>query len=239
MDARLKDQVALVTGGTAGIGLAIARALAGAGARVCVTGRNQTALDETVRTLGAGAVGLAGDMGDEGQVRAIAGRMMDQFGGVDLLVQNAGTWAGGPVETASLADFDRQWQVNVRGPFLLTQLLLPELKQRRGQVVFINSSSGARSHANVSQYAATKFALKAIADALREEVAAEGVRVVTVFPGKTATPLQERIMRGLGRPYQPQLLLQPEDVAEVVLTTVTLPRTAQVTDVHVQPGPKG
>lgn len=233
MPLPFKDQVALVTGGTAGIGLAIAEALSGAGARVCVTGRGKTALDAAGRSLGA--LALAGDMGDEASVRDVAIRVTEQLGGVDMLIQNAGTWSGGAVESASLADFDRQWQVNVRGPYLLTQLLLPTLKQRRGQIVFINSSSGARSHAHVSQYAATKFALKAIADALREEVNEAGVRVISVFPGKTATPLQERIMTGSGRPYHPERLLQPVEVAEVVTNSLALPRGAEVTDVHVRP----
>ena len=129
--------------------------------------------------------------------------------------------------------------MNVRGPYLLTQLLLPTIRQRRGQVVFINSTSGVRSHANISQYAATKFALKAIADALREEVNAAGVRVISVYPGKTATPLQERIMREKGLAYLPDQLMQPEDVAGVVIAALTAPRTAEVTDIHIRPARNG
>jgi NADP-dependent 3-hydroxy acid dehydrogenase YdfG len=87
----------------------------------------------------------------------------------------------------------------------------------------------------VAQYSATKHALKAIADSLREEVNAEGVRVVSVYPGRTATPMQAEVHELEGKPYKPERLMQPADVAEVVLTALTLPRTTEVTDLMVRP----
>ena len=110
----------------------------------------------------------------------------------------------------------RQYQTNVRAPFVLTQALLPMLKARRGQVVFVNSSSGIVAKPMSSQYDSTKHALKAIADSLRGEVNAHGVRVLSVYLGRTASEMQERIHRIEEKPYRPELLLQPEDVASVI-----------------------
>ena len=127
------------------------------------------------------------------------------------------------------------YRTNVRGPYLLTQELLPLLLERQGQVVFINSSAGLTARANIAQYAATKHALKALADGLRDEVNPRGVRVLSVFPGRTATPTQQKLCGEEGRPYRPARLLQPEDVAAVVVNALCLPRTAEVTEIKIRP----
>jgi NADP-dependent 3-hydroxy acid dehydrogenase YdfG len=100
--------------------------------------------------------------------------------------------------------------------------------------VFLNSSAGLMAHTNVGQYTATKHALKAIADCLREEVNGDRIRVLSVFPGRTATPLQRRLHVVEGREYRPERLLQPEDVASVVVSALCLPRTAEVTDINIR-----
>jgi NADP-dependent 3-hydroxy acid dehydrogenase YdfG len=110
------------------------------------------------------------------------------------------------------------------------------LKRSRGQVVFINSTAGLNAkRADAAQYCATQHAVKAIADSLREEVNPDGIRVLSVHPGRTATPRQEKLYRAEGRPYRPELLVQPEDVASVVLHCLLLPRRAEVTDITIRP----
>jgi NADP-dependent 3-hydroxy acid dehydrogenase YdfG len=109
------------------------------------------------------------------------------------------------------------------------------LKARRGQVVFVNSSSGIVAKPMSSQYDLTKHALKAIADSLRGEVNPCGVRVLSIYLGRTASEMQERIHHMEGQPYRPELLLQPTDVASVILNALSLPRTAEVTDIHIRP----
>ena len=151
-----------------------------------------------------------------------------------MLIHCAAVFLPGQLERASVEDFDRQYRLNVRAPYLLTQALLPMLKTCQGAIVFLNSSVVFRPKANISQYAATKHALKAIADSLREEVNADGVRVLSVFPGRTATPRQEVLFRSEGRSYNPHLLLQPEDVAELIINTLALPRTAEVTNINIR-----
>jgi NAD(P)-dependent dehydrogenase (short-subunit alcohol dehydrogenase family) len=130
---------------------------------------------------------------------------------------------------------DWQYRTNVHAPYLLTQALLPLLRRQQGQVVFINSSVGLIARGQVGPYAATKHALKAIADSFREEVNAEGLRVLSVYLGRTASPMQAKIHAMEGKAYHPEYLLQPSDVAAVVLNALCLPRTAEVTDISIRP----
>jgi NADP-dependent 3-hydroxy acid dehydrogenase YdfG len=102
-------------------------------------------------------------------------------------------------------------------------------------VVFINSSAGPAPRAGIAAYAASKAALKALAESLRAEVNPGGVRVLSVFPGRTATAMQEEVHRLEGKAYEPERLLQPADVAAAVVNALCLPRTAEVTDINVRP----
>lgn len=159
-----------------------------------------------------------------------------EIGRVDVLVHSAGVIQLAPMEHARIADLDRQYATNVRAPYALTQHFLPLLSSARGQVVFINSSAGLMAkRPEAGQYSATKHALKAMADSLREEVNSRGIRVLTVYLGRTATPMQEALHRGAETPYHPEALLQPEDVASVVVHTLMLPSTAEITDISMRP----
>jgi NADP-dependent 3-hydroxy acid dehydrogenase YdfG len=110
------------------------------------------------------------------------------------------------------------------------------LTAARGQIVFINSSVGlSAKRAEIGQYAATKHALKAIADTLREELNPKGIRVLSVYLGRTATPMQKALCHEERKAYHPEMLLQPEDVASVIVHALTLARTAEVTDISIRP----
>jgi NADP-dependent 3-hydroxy acid dehydrogenase YdfG len=233
----LQDNTCVVTGASSGIGRAIAVALASAGATVCAVARRRGELEATAsRSNGTGRFALyRADLVDDEQVARLAKALLAREGGVDVVVHSAGTIALGDLETAPIRDLDRQYAANVRAPYLLTQALLPALRASEGQIVFINSTVGLTARANVGQFAATQHALKAIADSLREEINPNGVRVVTVYPGRTATARQARIHAIEGRPYAPERLMQPEDVASVVLNALTLPRSTELTDVRVRP----
>jgi len=127
------------------------------------------------------------------------------------------------------------YRSNLRAHYALTQALLPMLRKRPGQIVFINSSAGLRSPANVGQFSATQHALRAVADSLRDEVNSDGIRVLSVYPGRTATPRMAALFEKEGRPYRGEFLMQPEDIAAMVIHTLCLPRTAEVTDISMRP----
>ncbi len=234
----LKGQIAVVTGASSGIGKAIALSLANEGAKVCIVGRHLEKLETIASKTNKLSEQISiykADLGIDDDIRSLAVSLQNEFGAIDILIHSAGTFSLGNIEQSSIEDFDYQYIINVRAAYLITQALLPGLKLRCGQIVFINSSVGLTAKAGVSQYAATKHALKAFADSLREEVNPEGVRVISVYPGRTATSMQAAVFKMEKRAYFPEKLMQPEDVASVVINALTLPRTAEVTDISVRP----
>jgi NADP-dependent 3-hydroxy acid dehydrogenase YdfG len=232
--------LAVITGASSGIGRAIALELAAQGAGVWLVARSAGPLEATasqVRQAGGRAWSFPMDVGndmDAGRDQ-LQDRLLTESDGLDILVHSAGAYSAGPVADAPVTELDDHYRVNVRGPYLLTQRLLPLLRARRGQIVFVNSSVGLQGRARVGGYAASKHALRAVADALRDEVNADGVRVLSVYPGRTATPLQATIHAEEGKPYRPERLMQPEDVASVVVHALTVQRTAEVTDISIRP----
>jgi len=232
------NKIAVLTGGSSGIGRAIALNLASQGALLCLTGRSIEALEsvaEMARKTAKKVFCYQCDLTIDEELQKLIKCLKEDFEHIDLLVHSAGVISLGAVESAPIVELDRQYRTNVRAPFALTQSLLPLIKIRQGQVVFVNSLAGLRAVANSGQYCATKFALKAIADSLRQEVSTDGVRVITVYPGRTATPMQAAIFeRETGKKYDPELLMQPEDIAAIVINSLLLPRRAEVTDIFVR-----
>jgi NADP-dependent 3-hydroxy acid dehydrogenase YdfG len=231
----LKGRAAVITGATSPIGRAIALELANRSATLVLVGRNLPALRLIAEDSGTRAFCYRADLCLDGDIQTLTKEIRKDIGRVDILVHNAGVISTGSLENASIEDFDLQYRINVRAPYLLTQILLPMLKSSQGQIVFINSSLWLSARSSVAQYAATKYALKAIADSLRDEVNADGIRVLSVFPGRTAGPTQEARYAADGQPYQPEFLLQPVNIATAVATAVALPRTAEITDLRIRP----
>lgn len=233
-----RDQIAVVTGASSGIGQTIAMRLADRGATLVLIGRNAARLEaaaELARPKAARVLIVCADLNCDEDINRVSTELQREFGAIDILVHSAGIFFMGSVELAPLAELDQLFRINMRAPYALTQVLLPLIRSRRGQVVFINSSVGLTTRANVGAYAATKHGLRAIADTLRQEVNSDGVRVLSVFPGRTATPQQEIIHALEGKQYQPNLLMQPTDVASAVLDALAIPRTAEITDVNIRP----
>ena len=233
-----KGQVAVVTGASSGIGKAIAIGLGSQGATLCLVGRKLETLEAVTanaETSVSQVLCYQADLALDEEIQKLTAYLRSDFGYIDILVHSAGIISLGPLESVPVEDFDLQYRTNVRAPHTLTQALLPMLRSRRGQIVFMNSSVGLSSRAGIGQYAATKHALKAIADSLRDEVNPEGLRVLSVFLGRTASPMQEAVHKMEGRAYHPERLLQPEDVAAVVINALGLPRSAEVTDINIRP----
>jgi NADP-dependent 3-hydroxy acid dehydrogenase YdfG len=234
----LTGQTCVVTGATSGIGRGLAVAFAAKGARVWAVSRTRErleALAAEARSLPGEVVPVVADLESENDVHEVSRRLLARSEGVDVLIHSAGAIELGSLEMARGDDFDRLYRVNLRAPFLLTQDLLGALRRARGQVVFINSSAGLRASSLNVLYAATKHGLKAIADGLRDEVNADGIRVISVYPGRTATAMQQFVHEHEGREYHPELLLQPSDVVDVVLDALAMPASGEITDVSVRP----
>jgi NADP-dependent 3-hydroxy acid dehydrogenase YdfG len=233
------NKIAIVTGAGSGIGKAITVGLAARGvSAVCLMGRDMQKLKRVARSIEKNATRAMCFMTDltvDEELYTAAKGVLEAFGQVDILIHCAGTISLGAMETSRIEDFDRQYALNVRAPYLLTQTLLPFLKKHQGQIVFVNSTVGLTARENVGQYAATKHALKAISDSLRGEVNPYGVRVLSIYPGQTATPMQENLYRSSPKTYQPEKLMQPNDVAAVVIHSLGLPRTVEVTDIMIRP----
>lgn len=234
----LEGSVALVAGASSGIGRAIAIELAKQGAILCAVGRDRDRLQEAVTAAAqySRAIPFRADLCAEGSIPQIAETVRQDLGRLDILVHSSGIIYHNRMSQARIEDLDAQYLSDLRVPYLLTQALLPELKATQGQVVFINSTLGLNAkRPEAGQYAATQHALKAVADSLREEVNPDGIRVLTVFSGRTATRRQHRLRQQEGQAYSPELLMQPEDVAKMVLAALMLARTAEVTEISMRP----
>ncbi len=234
----LTGQVAVVTGASSGIGKAIALSIARQGGHLCLVGRQPETLDAVAQSARASSPQVLcyqSDLTLDSDIQHLVASIRKDVEGVDILIHSAGVIELGPMDTASVEHLDRQYRINLRAPYVLTQELLPTLRSREGQVVFINSTVGLNAKAGVGQYAASKHALKALSDTLREEVNSSGIRVLSVFLGRTASPMQENVHRMEQRPYAPDHLLQPDDVAAMIISALTLPRRAEVTEIRIRP----
>jgi short-subunit dehydrogenase len=238
---RLLKKVAVVTGASSGVGRSIALALAAEGVDLALLGRRMTILDTVKKECGEHGVRVACfevDLLNEKELEAVKEQVLSDFAAVDILIHSAGVIVLSNVAAASWQDFDLQHRCNVLAPFALTQLFLSTLTERQGHVVFVNSTAGLNAVAGISQYSATKHALKGFADSLREEVNPSGVRVLSVYLGRTATPMQIEVHRREGKTYAPEQLIQPEQVASVILCALLLGPEAEVTDVKIRPAKK-
>ncbi|MBC2934060.1 SDR family oxidoreductase [Nocardioides sp. zg-1228] len=221
----------VLTGAGSGIGLALAHRLAGRGDELVLLARSEARAAELARTFPQAQL-LVADLADPGTLNGV-GRLVD--GPVDSVVHVAGVVDLAPVERLRLAEWEEQLTVNLTAPAVLTREMLPHVRAGRGTVVFVNSSAGLVAHADWSAYAASKSGLRSLADALRAEEAEHGVRVSTVYPSRTATPMQEKVHGQEGRDYDASRWLSPEAVADTILHVVDLPAGATIPDVTLRP----
>jgi len=232
------DLKAVITGASSGIGRAIATAIASTGSSVCLVGRDSERLKEVAkiaRKTSRAVMVHETDLNVDAAIESLAHRIRQEFTTLDILVHCAGVFSKGTLENTPVQQLDTLYRTNLRQPFLLTQALLPLLKTQQGQIVFINSSQGLHAKANTGPFAATQHALKAITDSLRDEVNGNGIRVLSIYPGRTATPRMKALYEIEGRPYEPELLLQAEDIAQVVLNALLLAPTAEITNLEIRP----
>ncbi|MCM2576742.1 SDR family oxidoreductase [Streptomyces meridianus] len=224
----------LITGAGSGIGAAVTQRLAERGDDVWLLVRD-AARGKELRERFPAARTLVGDLATPDKLSWAFGHqeLPDRL---DSLVHCAGVVDLGTVAELAPRTWTAQLAVNLVSPAELTRLLLPQLRLSQGHVVFVNSGAGLRANGQWGAYAASKHGLKALADALRLEEHDNGVRVTSVYPGRTATPMQQKVHQQEGKPYDPSRWIHPGSVATTVLTALDLPRDAEITDLSVRPG---
>ena len=221
----------VITGAGSGIGSALAQRLADRGDELVLIARSDARAAELTDTFPRAQL-LVADLADPGTLNGI-GRQVD--GPVDTVLHVAGVVDLAPVERLRLAAWEEQVTVNLTAPAVLTRELLPHVRAARGTVVFVNSSAGLTASAEWSAYAASKFGLRAFADALRAEEIDHGVRVSTVYPSRTATPMQEKVHEQEGRTYDSSRWISAETVVDTIVHVIDLPGDATIPDVTVRP----
>ncbi len=188
---KLAGKVAVITGGNSGIGLSAAKNYVDEGAKVVIFGRNQQTVDQAVETLGEDALGVVGDVTRTEDLQRLAEITRQRFGGVDVLFANAGVGIFAPIEQISEADFDAQYNINVKGVFFAVQALLPIMNDG-ASVILTGSAVHEKGVATGSLYFSSKAAVRSLARALAAELAPRGIRVNTLSPGIVRTHFAER-----------------------------------------------
>ena len=220
------SRVALVTGGSSGIGLAIARMLRDEGFELTLVSRRPERVETAAAELGAAAE--AGNMADADDCARVVAEHRDRFGRLDVLVNSAGVGIGGQVEELAAKQLDLQLDVNLRGLFLVTQAAIPLLRDSRGWIVNLASIAGTLPTPGLATYGATKAAVIALTRSLNAELEADGVRAIALCPGFVDTPMAQ--WSGL----RPEEMIRPEDCAEVVRMCLRLSPTARIPQVVIE-----
>lgn len=218
--SHLNTQVALITGGSSGIGFAIAQALLTEGMTVAITAREPKRLETAaaaLRAKGGRVIAVPMDVSQASEVAAFVDQVMDEVGRIDLLVNNAGIFKGGEIADLSEADWDAVQDINLKGAFLCTKAVLPIMKtQHSGYVINISSVAGKTGFGSASAYCASKFGLIALTESLLEEGVKDGIRATAICPGYVATPMVAEV-------DVPQAeMIPPEDIAKLVQSLLHL-----------------
>jgi 3-oxoacyl-[acyl-carrier protein] reductase len=231
----LQGGVALVTGGSRGIGKAIARQLAALGAAVSICGRDKEKLifaAQELETAGAKVFALRADVTKEPDIRAFVEATEEQFGGTTILVNNAGTGGGGfgAIQEKTEAEWDQVMNTNLKSVFFVSRAVIPGMIRRRsGDIINISSLAGKNTFAGGGIYCASKWGLQGLSGCMAEDLRAHGIRVSVICPGSVATDFMGR------NPKDPGKVLTADDVAHAVGMVATQGRQSFISEVHLRP----
>ncbi|UKA58630.1 SDR family oxidoreductase [Arthrobacter sp. FW306-2-2C-D06B] len=233
-----QGRVAVITGASSGIGAATARALAADGYRVALLARRSDRIQALADELGDGAIAIEADVTDRSSLVAAAERVKAEFGGTDVLVNNAGIMLLGPFSSDQQEDYRQMIEVNLIGAITATEVFLDQLRDGGGDLVNISSVAGRTARPGNGVYAATKWGMNGWSESLRQELQ-PGVRVTVIEPGAVATELpshitHEQTRQGAEAMYS-QVAVTAEDIAEVIAFAVNRPRHLTINEILLRP----
>ncbi|MGH9369961.1 MAG: SDR family oxidoreductase [Vicinamibacterales bacterium] len=224
-------KVALITGGSRGIGFAIAETLAAQGASVVVTGRTTGDLDEAGTRLGEGALAIRADARRPDDAQRAVDQAVERFGGLDVLVNNAGVGVFANIADMTVPEWQSIIETNLGGVFYFSRAALPHLRRRGGGwIINISSLAGTNAFVGGAAYCASKAALNSFSESLMQEVRHENIRVSCIMPGSVATGFG-----GRGTPEKAEWKIQPEDVGRIVLDLLLMPARSLPSRVELRP----
>lgn len=232
----LNGKVAVITGASSGIGEAAARLLATEGVGVVLVGRRSDRIESLAKSLGAPAVALTADVGDPEQVRNLFEQVGEQFGGIDLLFNNAGLGVHSSFETSDPADWKQMIDVNLYGVLNCTQAAIPMMRGRPGAMIASVSSVGGRyGVVGWSVYCATKFAVVGFHDTLRKELGEQGIRVSVIEPGAVRTEFGQNVADTQQERWDRLDALSAQDVAQALVYAFAQPPRVLVEEIMIRP----
>ena len=243
-DQPLAGHSAIVTGASSGIGEATARYLADAGASVALAARRVERLEDLqddIESSGGTAIVVETDVTDRDQVQALADETQSEFGGIDILINNAGLMPLSYMKNLHEEEWERMVDVNLKGVLYNIGAVLPVMtEQESGHIVNISSVAGRRVMPGGAVYSATKFGVRALSEGMRNELGPQGIRVISVEPGAVDTELPETItdeelmddMEGLMSGFE---ILESEDIAQKILEAVASPQRVDVEEIVIMP----
>ena len=231
-------RVAVITGASSGIGEATARALVRDGLKVALLARRADRIEAIAAELGEAAIAVAADVTDRDQLVAAAERVQAALGPAAVLVNNAGVMLLGPFSSEQRDDYRQMVEVNLLGAITATEVFLPQLRERGGDLVNISSVAGRTARIGNAAYAATKWGINGWSEGLRQELQPD-VRVIVIEPGAVATELTEHITHAATKEatqdYVRDLAITAKDIAEVIAFAVTRPRRMTLNEILVRP----
>jgi NADP-dependent 3-hydroxy acid dehydrogenase YdfG len=233
----LTGKVAVITGASSGIGEAASRLLVDEGVHVILAARRKERIDALAEELGQKATAIQSDVSNLEQVRNLFAQVKEQFGGLDLLFNNAGLAIFGLFADSDPEDWRTMIDVNLFGLLSCTQAAIPLMKGRTGAMISsVSSTAGRYGFVNWSIYSATKFAVVGFHDALRKELGADGIRVSVIEPGATWSELGHKAPDGLMREYRESIdAMKPNDVAQALVYSFAQPPNVLVEEILVRP----
>jgi NADP-dependent 3-hydroxy acid dehydrogenase YdfG len=229
----LKDRVVVITGAGRGLGKEIALAFAREKSRLVLVSRTEPELKgvaQKAQEVGAEAEIYPADVAVESTIKEVIKQVENDFGSIDILINNAGVWYQGPAQDTPSEKIDELLAINLKGVMFTTQAVLPGmLNQGSGQIINISSTSGRRGKAKQTLYCATKFAVRGYTEALKQELAGTGVRVTGFYPGGMRTTLFRK-----SQAVDTSTFMNPKEIAKLVVTMASLPVEMVVSEIVIE-----